>query len=129
MLVLSLILLSTNAVAGFDELWLARIAREPQETGVASIYADRTVATGERFDSTALTCAHKSRPLCSLSEARLGICPARSYVTVRFKGKAVECRINDRGPYRKGRVIDLSPATAKALGLTWEQGLGSVTLD
>lgn len=126
---IALLILTNPVQAGFDDLWQQRIAREASETGIASIYRDRRTATGERFDGAALTCAHRTRPLCNAAEARLGICPARSMVTVRWAGKAVECRVNDRGPYRAGRIIDLSGATAAKLGLTWERGLARVTLD
>lgn len=127
--ILILLLLTNPAQAGFDDLWRQRIAREPQEIGVASIYRDHRTATGERFNEGMLTCAHQTRPLCSLSEAQRGICPARSMVTVRLAGKAVECRINDRGPFVRGRVIDLTQGAANRLGLTWKQGIARVTLD
>ncbi len=113
----------------FNEIWMARVAREPQETGVASIYHDRRVATGERFDSTALTCAHKTRPLCTIAQDRLGICPARSYVTVRMGDRSITCRVNDRGPNVAGRVIDLTQGAANALGLSSRRGVAKVTLD
>lgn len=114
-----IVCLLTNPVkAGFDDVWRDRIARGPSEVGIASIYAGK-----------ALTCAHRTRPLCTVAQDRQGICPSRSYVTVRMAGKAVQCRVNDRGPNIKGRVIDLSGATARALGLSWDQGVGRVTLD
>lgn len=125
-----MLLILTNPVqAGFDDVWRQRIAREPEETGLASIYSDHRTSSGERFNGKALTCAHRTRPLCSAAEAQRGTCPARSMVTVRLAGKAVECRVNDRGPFVRGRVIDLSSAAARALGLSWKQGLGKVTLD
>lgn len=114
--------------AGFDDVWQARVAKEPVEVGIASIYRDRKTASGERFDGKALTCAHRSRPLCTAAQARLGVCPARSFITVRHAGRTVECRVNDRGPYKAGRIIDLSGATAEALGLSWKKGLGKVEL-
>lgn len=125
-----IVCLLTNPVkAGFDDVWRDRVAREPSEVGIASIYADHRTATGERFDGKALTCAHRTRPLCTVAQDHQGICPSRSYITVRMAGKAVQCRVNDRGPNIKGRVIDLSSAAARALGLSWEQGVGRVTLD
>ena len=124
---ISLLLIATPAYA-FDE-WDRRIAREPAEVGVASIYRDHRTSSGERFDGKALTCAHRTRPLCTALEEQRGVCPSRSYVTVRLAGKAVRCRVNDRGPYKAGRVIDLSSGSAAALGLTWGQGLARVTLD
>ncbi len=71
------------------------------ETGIASYYADkyqgRQTANGERFDQNALTAAHK--------KLRFG---TRVKVTNLNNGKSVIVRINDRGPFVKGRVIDLS---------------------
>ncbi|QGZ58058.1 septal ring lytic transglycosylase RlpA family protein [Paraburkholderia acidiphila] len=81
------------------------------QSGEASWYAEkfqgRQTANGERFDPGALTAAHRTLPL-------------GSYVRVRSMatGKSVVVRINDRGPYVKGRIIDLSYAAAKTLGLT-----------
>lgn len=124
---ISLLLIATPAYA-FDE-WDKRIAKPPQEVGIASIYRDHRTSSGERFDGKALTCAHRTRPLCTAAEEQRGICPSRSYVTVRLAGKAVRCRVSDRGPFIKGRIIDLTEATAKAIGLTWKIGIAKVTLD
>jgi rare lipoprotein A len=78
--------------------------------GLASYYADkyqgRKTANGETFDSAKLTAAHKTLPFGS-----------RVRVTNLDNGKSVEVRINDRGPYVAGRVIDLSPAAAKKLDM------------
>jgi len=65
----------------------------------------RPTATGERFDMEALTAAHRT--------LRLG---TRLRVTNLSNGKSVEVRVNDRGPYIAGRIIDLSRAAAAALG-------------
>lgn len=84
---------------------------EVVQSGEASWYAEKfqghQTANGERFDPGALTAAHRTLPL-------------GSYVRVRSvaTGKSVVVRINDRGPYVKGRIIDLSYAAAKTLGLT-----------
>ncbi len=80
------------------------------EWGVASWYGpgfhgNRT-ANGERFDMHQLTAAHRTLPLGSLVLVR-------SLST----GRTVTVRINDRGPFAKGRVLDLSLAAARALGL------------
>lgn len=88
-----------------------RTRHEVVQSGEASWYAEkfqgRQTANGERFDPGALTAAHRTLPL-------------GSYVRVRSlaTGKSVVVRINDRGPYVKGRIIDLSYAAAKTLGLT-----------
>jgi rare lipoprotein A len=82
------------------------------ESGIASVYCFRNgpTASGERSRPALLTAAHKTLPFGTLVE-----------VTNRQNGRAVVVRINDRGPYVGGRVIDLTPAAARALkfdGLT-----------
>jgi rare lipoprotein A len=78
------------------------------EAGMASYYADahqgRRTANGERFDMHALTAAHRTLPFGT-----------RVKVTNLDNGRSVVVRINDRGPYVKGRVIDLSKAAAREL--------------
>ncbi|QEM84088.1 septal ring lytic transglycosylase RlpA family protein [Halomonas binhaiensis] len=80
------------------------------EYGLASYYADmfqgRTTANGEVFDQSALTAAHRSLPFGT-----------RVLVTRQDTGKSVEVTINDRGPFVKGRVIDLSKQAARELGM------------
>ena len=88
-----------------------RHEHEISQSGEASWYAatfqGHLTANGERYDGGALTAAHRTLPL-------------GTYVRVRSlaTGKSVVVRINDRGPYVKGRIIDLSYAAAEALGLT-----------
>ncbi len=88
--------------------------REIFERGGASWYGiqfhQRKTASGERFDMTALTAAHKTLPF------NTRVC-VRSLVN----GREVLVRINDRGPYASGRIIDLSRAAAESIGLL---GLG-----
>ncbi len=88
------------------------------ETGMASWYGDqfhgRPTATGERFDMNALTAAHKTLPLPGLVE-----------VTNLANGRRVILRVNDRGPFVDGRVIDLSRGAADALDLR-RAGVGEV---
>jgi rare lipoprotein A len=78
------------------------------ETGVASFYASkfhgRRTASGERYNSQALTAAHPSLPFGAMVR-----------VTSLANGKTVVVRINDRGPFVAGRIIDLSQAAAQAL--------------
>jgi rare lipoprotein A (peptidoglycan hydrolase) len=80
------------------------------ETMVASYYAKyfhgRRTANGEIYDHYAMTCAHKTLPF----DTKLIVRNPKT-------GKSVEVRVNDRGPFPKGRDIDLSYAAAKALGL------------
>ena len=67
------------------------------ETGLASYYGGR----GHRGE---MTCAHRTRPFGSI-------------VTVSHAGHSIHCRINDRGPFIRGRVIDVSTSAARALGM------------
>jgi len=86
--------------------------------GIASVYTDRRTASGERFSAGALTAAHKTLPLGS-----------KAKVTHLGTGRSVVVRINDRGPYVKGRVIDLTPAAASKIGLTKSQGIAKVRVE
>ncbi|MGQ0672821.1 MAG: septal ring lytic transglycosylase RlpA family protein [Hyphomicrobium sp.] len=79
------------------------------QTGVASWYGPgfhgRKTSNGEVFDMHALTAAHKTLPM-----------PSYAYVTNLENGRTILVRINDRGPYVDDRIIDLSKASAEALG-------------
>ena len=90
-----------------------------QATGRASWYgaalAGRRTASGERFDPEGLTAAHRRLPLGTLVE-----------VTALDTGRAVVVRINDRGPFRGRRIIDLSHGAARLLGT--DRGDGRVML-
>ncbi|RYF30106.1 MAG: septal ring lytic transglycosylase RlpA family protein [Comamonadaceae bacterium] len=94
--------------------------RDVFERGGASWYGiqfhQRKTANGERFDMSAFTAAHKTLPF------NTRVC-VRSLVN----GKEVLVRINDRGPYAQGRVIDLSRAAADQIGLT-SMGIKQVAL-
>ncbi|WP_398473078.1 septal ring lytic transglycosylase RlpA family protein [Tardiphaga sp.] len=83
--------------------------------GVGDGYHGRRTASGERFNTYAMTAAHRTR--------RFG-----SHVTVKntANGRSVRVRINDRGPFIKGRCIDLSHAAARAIGMG---GLARVTVE
>jgi rare lipoprotein A len=78
-------------------------------TGIASWYGHpfhgHTSASGERYDMTAMTAAHKTLPMPSLVE-----------VTNLDNGRRAVLRINDRGPFVSGRIIDVSRAAARKLG-------------
>jgi rare lipoprotein A len=78
--------------------------------GVASWYGPgfhgRRTASGERFDTNSLTAAHRTLPFGT-----------RVTVVNESTGRSVVVRINDRGPYAHGRVIDLSKAAARAIGV------------
>jgi rare lipoprotein A len=86
------------------------------ETGVASVYAyaGEKTASGERANPSALTAAHRTLPFGSMVK-----------VTNTKNGQSVQVRINDRGPFKRGRIIDLTPAAAQKLGF---DGLATVTL-
>jgi len=88
------------------------------ETGIASWYGDKfhgkPTASGELYDMNDITAAHKTLPLNSMV-----------YVTNLETGKGLKVRVNDRGPFVDGRIIDLSRATAQALGL-FSSGLAKV---
>jgi peptidoglycan lytic transglycosylase len=80
------------------------------QAGIASWYGNqhqgRRTANGERFDLHALTAAHRSLPFGTILR-----------VTNLKTGKAVVVRVNDRGPYIRGRIVDLSAAAGNALGI------------
>ena len=92
-----------------------------RQVGVASWYGPgfhgRTTASGERFDQNDLTAAHRKLPLGS--EVR---------VTNLENGRTITVEINDRGPYAKGRVLDLSKAAARKLGMV-EDGVAKVRIE
>jgi rare lipoprotein A len=87
------------------------------QSGIASVYASHggRTADGERVSPGALTAAHRSLPFGT-----------RVRVTNKRNGRSVVVRINDRGPFVRGRVIDLSPAAARAIGVS---GLAPVEID
>lgn len=80
------------------------------EEGVASYYADslagRRTASGERYRPDAATCAHRTHKFGT-----------RLIVTAIDSGRSAACRVNDRGPWVEGRVLDVSKSIAKELGM------------
>ena len=84
------------------------------ESGIASVYSGEKTANGEYAHATAFTAAHRTLPFGTFVE-----------VTNTRTGRSVIVRINDRGPFIAGRVIDLTPAGAKAIG---SAGLAHVEL-
>lgn len=106
----------TAAIAGDED----EVAADLGEGGAS--YFDREMAgnrtaSGERCDPDTLTAAHRTVPLGS-----------RLRVTSLSTGRQVVVRVNDRGPFRGGRVIDLSRAAADVLALT-RMGHGRVRLE
>jgi rare lipoprotein A len=87
-------------------------------SGVASFYGNESgskTASGQRFDQSAMTAAHRSLPF-------------GTKLRVTHNGRSVVVTINDRGPFIKGRVLDLSTGAARAVGLT-SSGVGHVTAE
>ena len=117
-------------LAGILVLSVASVAEAKHRTkhsggtahsGLASVYASKAdgyaggrSASGERVSSGALTAAHKSLPFGTMVR-----------VTNTRNNRSVVVRINDRGPFVRGRVIDLTPAGAHAIGMS---GLAPVSL-
>jgi rare lipoprotein A len=90
------------------------MAASAQE-GIASVYSGERTANGEYAHATGLTAAHRTLPFGT-----------RVRVTNHQTGRSVVVRINDRGPFVSGRIIDLTPAGARALGM---DGLAHVSVD
>ena len=84
------------------------------QTGIASIYSGGRTANGEHARASGLTAAHRTLPFGTMVR-----------VTNQHSGRSVVVRINDRGPFIRGRVIDVTPAAAHVLGFS---GLAPVTL-
>src|SRR5258707_8949179 len=80
-----------------------------EETGIASWYGEafhgKDTANGETFDLNAMSAAHRTLPL-----------PTIVQVTNLDNGRSIQIRINDRGPYARGRIIDMSRRSAQLLG-------------
>jgi rare lipoprotein A len=91
------------------------------EVGLASFYGGefqgRRTASGARYDMHALTCAHPTAPFGT-----------RLRVTDLETGRSVVVTVNDRGPYAPGRVVDLSLAAARRLGMI-QRGVARVRVD
>lgn len=104
-----------------DAIGAITAAKPPAEhalDGVASYYwQGQTTASGETFDPQALTAAHRSLPFNT-----------KVRVTNPQTGRSVVVRINDRGPFKEGRVIDVSDAAAEVLGMK-ARGLVPVRLE
>ncbi|MBU0824491.1 MAG: septal ring lytic transglycosylase RlpA family protein [Alphaproteobacteria bacterium] len=108
------LLLTVSAAAQEVEVTNASIVEIDAETeiggGIASYYgrelAGNRTASGERFDPGQLTAAHRTLPFGSMVR-----------VTNTANGDSVIVRINDRGPFAHGRVIDISHAAAREIGM------------
>jgi len=111
------LLLVSAAPAGAEQA----VALGHTEVGVASFYHDRfhgrTTANGERFDQGAYSAAHRTLPFGT-----------KVRVTRVDNGSSVVVTINDRGPFKKGRIVDLSRQAARDLGMI-DQGLTRVKVE
>ena len=109
------------AARGTRSGYVSTRERAARSDGKASYYADRyhgrTTANGEKFDVNKLTAAHKTLPFNTVVR-----------VTNLNNGKSVTVRVNDRGPFVQGRVIDLSPAAARKIDMI-RDGVVPVRLD
>jgi rare lipoprotein A len=85
------------------------------QSGIASVYSGGRTANGERASAGGMTAAHRTLPFGTLVR-----------VTNQHTGRSIVVRINDRGPFVRGRIIDVTPAAARALGFS---GLANVTVD
>jgi len=109
----ALVLSACLAAAGVGMIATAANAASPppQQEGMASVYSKdfdgKRTASGERYDSRALTAAHRTLPLGT-----------QIRVTNLDNGKSVRVRVNDRGPHVRGRIVDLSSRAAAALGFS-----------
>jgi rare lipoprotein A len=87
-------------------------------SGKASYYGNESgsrTASGQRFNQNAMTAAHRSLPF-------------GTKLRVTHRGQSVIVTVNDRGPFIKGRVLDLSTGAARAIGLTGA-GVGHITAE
>ncbi|OYW13235.1 MAG: hypothetical protein B7X02_02615 [Rhodospirillales bacterium 12-54-5] len=103
------------------DTYVPRFEPDYTEEGLASWYGPGfhggKTANGESFDTHSFTAAHRTLPLPSIVK-----------VTMVSSGKSVYVRLNDRGPYAKGRIIDLSYGAAKEIGLV-AKGTGKVRVE
>ena len=99
---------------------LSSCARQITESGKASYYADkfegRKTASGETFHQSAMTGAHRTLPFGT-----------KVKVINLANGRSVKVKINDRGPFAQGRIIDLSKKAARKLGIV-ETGVAPVDI-
>ena len=87
------------------------------QSGIASWYRDHRTASGERFNVNALAAAHRSLPFGS----KVRVIDLKT-------GKSIIVRINDRGPYIRGRIIDLTVGAARQLGM-YHRGIARVRIE
>ena len=107
-----------GAVLSAGGIAISQADNPRSESGIASVYSTESgsgTASGQKLDPGALTAAHRTLPFGT-----------KVRVTNKKNGHSVVVTINDRGPFVSGRVIDVTPAGARALGFS---GLTQVTLN
>jgi rare lipoprotein A len=108
---LTKLMLACTFIASTIAVPMTALAQE----GIASVYSGERTANGEYARASSLTAAHRTLPFGT-----------KVRVTNHQTGRSVVVRINDRGPFVRGRIIDLTPAGAQALGFS---GLAHVSVD
>jgi len=110
--------LLVGAVPLFGSVVISQAESSRSESGVAAVYSTESgsgTASGQKLNPEALTAAHRTLPFGT-----------KVHVTNKNNGRSVVVTINDRGPFVSGRVIDVTPAGARALGFS---GLTQVMLN
>ncbi|WP_407119902.1 septal ring lytic transglycosylase RlpA family protein [Bradyrhizobium sp. STM 3561] len=100
----------TTLLLGLVTLSLALMSVAKAGSGLASYYGYAKAGKGGE-----LTCAHRTRPFGSV-------------LRVSYSGRTIQCRVNDRGPFIRGRIVDLSVPAARALGMM-SAGVVRVSVD
>ncbi|MGY4622372.1 septal ring lytic transglycosylase RlpA family protein [Bradyrhizobium sp. USDA 4486] len=100
----------TIFLLGLTTSFLPLISVAQAESGLASYYGYGRAGKGGE-----LTCAHRTRPFGSV-------------LRVSYSGRTIQCRVNDRGPFIRGRIVDLSVPAARALGMM-SAGVVRVSVD
>jgi rare lipoprotein A len=108
------LVLAVSCVYSTAQARYSKSAQSGYATWYGPGFQGRRTASGERFNTNGYTAAHRYFPM-----------GCRVLVTNHANGRSVVVRINDRGPYGGGRVIDLSLASARAIGMS---GTARVTL-
>jgi rare lipoprotein A len=115
-------LLGLLQVALLTDISAQKKQKQPFQYGNAVLYSkclcNKPIAKGGKLNCSALTAAHRKLPFGT-----------KIRVTNLKNDKSVVVRINDRGPYTKGDVLDLTPTAAKSIGLTLKNGRVKVRID
>jgi rare lipoprotein A len=114
-LALALVLSVFLGIAAWLFVSLCSTPASAAQSGIASVYSYGRTANGERVKASSLTAAHRTLPF-----------GAKVKVTNRRNHRSVVVRINDRGPFIRGRIVDVTPAGAARLGFS---GLAPVKLE